>query len=276
MDQYLVIGAGYLGQNIANVLNEECVVTVTSTTQSKADALGGVGTYQKKLNAGANGAKYDVLDNQDGMCICIAPSRGSSYEDVFIKGVDALVEQLKERLRGRDLHLTFISSTGVYGNQNGCIAYETLTPDYRDTTASILSGAENKLLSLENESTKVCILRLGGIYGPGRDMASWFKQVAGQPVAMDGEHACAWIHVEDAAEAAAFAYRKKLTGVYNVCDDWKYSRREIGSLICDKEGLPPILWNAEGFNTQRSTNARVGNSKIKRAGFKLKHESMLV
>lgn len=276
MEQYLVVGAGYLGQNIANILNKECLVTVTSTTQSKAEALGGVGTFQKKLNAGAKGEKYDVLDNQNGIVICIAPSRGSSYEDVFIKGVDALVEQLKTRLRGRDLHLTFISSTGVYGNQGGCIAYETLTPDFKDPTARILSSAEDKLLSLENESTKVCILRLGGIYGPGRDMASWFKQVAGQPVAMAGEHACAWVHVEDAAEAVAFAYRKKLSGVYNVCDDWKYTRREIGSLICDKEGLPPILWNSEGFEHQRNTDARVGNTKIKRAGFKLKHESMIV
>jgi nucleoside-diphosphate-sugar epimerase len=275
MEQYLVVGGGYLGQQITSVLDDKTQVTITSTTHTKAEALGGVGTFQAKLHAGAQGAKYDVLDNKDGIVICMAPSRGSSYEDVFIKGVDALVEQLKSRLRGRDLHLTFISSTGVYGNQGGCIAYETLTPDFKDPTARILSSAEDKLLSLENESTKVCILRLGGIYGPGRDMASWFKQVAGQPVAMAGEHACAWVHVEDAAEAVAFAYQKKLSGVYNVCDDWKYSRREIGSLICDKEGLPPILWNAEGFQGQRNTDARVGNSKIKRAGFKLKHESML-
>jgi len=275
MEQYLVIGAGYLGQNIANVLNEECAVTVTSTTQSKADALEGVGSYQKKLNAGEKGAKYDALDNKDGICICIAPSRGSSYEDVFIKGVNAIVEELNSRLRGRDLHLTFISSTGVYGNQDGCIAYETLTPDFKDPTARILSSAEEKLLSLENESTKVCILRLGGIYGPGRDIPNWFKSVAGQPVAMAGEHACAWVHVEDAAEAVAFAFQKKLSGVFNCVDDWKYTRREIGSLICDREGLPPILWNAEGFNQQRNTNARVGNNKLKRRGFRFKHESML-
>ena len=275
MKNYLVVGGGYLGQQVASILNDECVVTVTSTTQSKAEALGGVGSYQEKFNAGAKGAKYDVLDNRDGIVLCIAPTGGSTYEDVFVKAVDAIVEQLKSRLRGRDLHLTFISSTGVYGNQGGCIAYETLTPDYKDPTSCILSSAEDKLLSLENESTKVCVLRLGGIYGPGRDIAGWFKQVAGQPVAMAGEHACAWVHVEDAAEAVAFAYQKKLSGVYNVCDDWKYSRREIGSLICDKEGLPPILWNAEGFQGQRNTDARVGNSKIKRAGFKLKHASML-
>ncbi len=275
MKNYLVVGGGYLGQQVASILNDECVVTVTSTTQSKAEALGGVGSYQEKFNAGAKGAKYDVLDNRDGIVLCIAPTGGSTYEDVFVKAVDAIVEQLKSRLRGRDLHLTFISSTGVYGNQGGCIAYETLTPDYKDPTSCILSSAEDKLLSLENESTKVCVLRLGGIYGPGRDIAGWFKQVAGQPVAMAGEHACAWVHVEDAAEAVAFAYQKKLSGVYNVCDDWKYSRREIGSLICDREGLPPILWNAEGFQGQRNTDARVGNSKIKRAGFKLKHASML-
>ncbi len=276
MEQYLVIGGGYLGQHVASILNDECLVTITSTTQSKAEALGGIGSYQEKFNAGAKGAKYDLLDNKSGIVICIAPTGGSTYEDVFVKAVDAIVEQLKSRLRGRDLHLTFISSTGVYGNQGGCIAYETLASDYRDPTSCILSSAEDKLLSLENESTKVCVLRLGGIYGPGRDIAGWFKQVAGQPVAMAGEHACAWVHVEDAAEAVAFAYRKKLSGVYNVCDDWKYSRREIGSLICDKEGLPPILWNAEGFEGQRNTDARVGNSKILRSGFKFKHPNMLV
>ena len=275
MDNYLVIGGGYLGQKIASVLESKCAVTVTATTQSRAEALGGVGTYQKKLAAGIKGQKYDVLENKDGIVICMAPSRGSTYEDVFITAVDAIVEALKEGLRARHLHITFISSTGVYGNQNGCIAYEDLTPDYRDTTACILSSAEDKLLSLENDSTSVCILRLGGIYGVGRNMASWFKQVAGQPVAMDGEHSCAWINVDDAAEGVAFAYRKKLRGVYNLCDDWKYTRREIGSLICDREGLPPILWNAEGFQTQRNTNARVGNTKIKRAGFKLNHSSML-
>ena len=275
MEQYLVIGGGYLGQHIASVLAKEVQITITSTTQSKADALGGVGAIQAKFNAGAKGARYDVLDNKDGIVICMAPSRGSSYEDVFVTAVDAIVEQMKERLRARDLHLTFISSTGVYGNQGGCIAYETLTPDYKDPTARILSSAEDKLLSLENESTKVCILRLGGIYGPGRDIASWFKSVAGQPVAMAGEHSCAWVHVEDAAEAAAFAYRKKLSGVYNCVDEFKYTRREIGSLICDREGLPPILWNAEGFQGQRNTDARVNNSKLLRSGFRFKHPNML-
>jgi nucleoside-diphosphate-sugar epimerase len=215
----------------------------------------------------------------DGIVICVAPKHSgdnwSEYQKVFGEGIEHLVEYLKTRNAIKPLHITFISSTGVYGNYEGLIVNEDNKVDHSHPINQIITKAERAIMSLENGNTTTCVLRLGGLYGPGRDMVSWLKGSSGEQVNMNGDHASAWTSVVDAAEGIAFAYENKLSGVYNLVDDMQLSRRELGSLICDEEGLPPILWNVESTAVQRISDARVSNQKIKDAGYKLKHSTML-
>lgn len=140
---------------------------------------------------------------------------------------------------------------------------------------ALLAQAEETLMGIERPDTTICILRLGGIYGPGRDMAGAIKSAAGESVKKNGNHVCSWTNIVDVAEGIAFAYDKKLEGIFNLVDDMQLTRRELSNVLCDADGLPPVLWMNHDLPGQRISNARVSNQKIKSAGFQFKSPSML-
>ena len=276
--QFAIIGGGYLGLGaVARMERSDCQVTVTCTTHAKSDGLSGIGTYRRVLKLGDKQANYDFLLNMDGIVICIGPKqRGiAEYQSVFGAGLDDFVKYLRTRNATRPLHITFISSTGVYGDYRGSVVNEDSIVDRSHPINQIITRAEQKVLSLENGNTNVCVLRLGGLYGPGRDIYTWLKGSSGQQVNMDGDHALAWTSVVDAVNAIEFAFENQLSGIYNCTDDTQLTRRELGSLICDEEGLPPILWRTEPVAEERISNARVSNAKLKNAGFTELRASML-
>jgi nucleoside-diphosphate-sugar epimerase len=120
------------------------------------------------------------------------------------------------------------------------------------------------------------VLRLGGIYGPGRDMVSMIKQAAGEQIPKNGNDIPAWSGIFDITNGVSFAFSNKLIGIYNLVDDMQLSRRELSNEICDIDGLPPVIWANENAPGARSMNAKVTNNKIKSKGFRLSTPSMLM
>ena len=276
--QFSVIGAGYLGlATAARMERSDCQITVTTTSHAKSDQMRGIGTYQRVLRLGDTQSNYDFLLNADGIVISVGPKESSeaAYQKVFGDGIDSLVEYLSTRNATKPLHITFISSTGIYGDYGGSLVDEQSKVDTSHPINRILSKAERQILSLENGTTTVCVLRLGGIYGIGRNIYSHLREASSQQMPLNGDHALAWTNVVDAAEAIAFAFENKLSGIYNCNDDTQLTRRELGSLICDEDGLPPILWQSENKFGERISNARVINQKLKDAGFAFKSPSMM-
>ena len=106
-------------------------------------------------------------------------------------------------------------------------------------------------------------------------MVGMIREAAGQQVPKNGNAINAWSSLVDIARGVQFACDQRLSGVYNLVDDMQLSRRELSTLICDQEGLPPVLWNHTSSPTDRGMNARVSNQKIKDAGFQLVSPSML-
>ena len=106
-------------------------------------------------------------------------------------------------------------------------------------------------------------------------MAGAIKSAAGESVKKNGNHVCSWTNIVDVAEGIAFAYDKKLEGIFNLVDDMQLTRRELSNVLCDADGLPPVLWMNHDLPGQRISNARVSNQKIKSAGFRFKSPSML-
>jgi nucleoside-diphosphate-sugar epimerase len=274
---YCVIGSGYLGLiTAAQMEKTDHQLTITTRSYPKSEQLAGIGSYQRVLKLGDGNAYMDWLLNMDGICICIAPtSSADTYQKVFGDAIDELVEFLKVRNAIRPLHITFISSSSTYGDAGGAVVDEDHRIDHQHVNGQLLSQAEQKLLALENGNTVVCVLRLGGLTGPGRDMRKFFTSNAGEEVQLVGDHALAFTHVVDAARAVGFAYENKLSGIYNVCMDDQMTRRELGSAISDEDGLAPILWTGQVQPNLRYPNAKVSNQKIKDAGFEFRYPSLV-
>ena len=106
-------------------------------------------------------------------------------------------------------------------------------------------------------------------------MVAMIQRAAGQQVPKNGNAVPAWSGILDITQGVAFAFRHNLRGIYNLVDDMQLSRRELSTLICDRDGLPPVLWGHSEPNGSRMLNARVSNRKIKDAGFRFSSPSML-
>ncbi len=120
----------------------------------------------------------------------------------------------------------------------------------------------------------VCILRLGGIFGPDRELLKIYSRVAGTTLPGDGNEPANWIHLDDIVGAVEFARLHRLQGIYNVVNDANLLRREIIDKVCETHHLPKVAWDSSQQST-RLFNAKVSNQKIKDAGFKLIRPEMI-
>jgi len=273
-----VIGCGYVGMDTAIRL-KYANHHVVGTTRSKAR----LGELQELLHGAhlldITEASLDLsfTDSLDGLLISVAPTmKEDGYSSVFARGIRNLTNALRQRPRESPLHITYISSAGLYGDQGGALVTEESAVDAHSPVNALLRAAEELVLHLSSDYLKICVLRLGGIYGPGRDMVSMIRQAAGQRVPKYGNAVTAWSNIVDITRGIHFAYEHQLEGIYNLVDDMQLSRRELSTMICDLDGLPPVLWSHTPSPTERNMNARVSNAKLKQEGFQLMSPSMLI
>jgi nucleoside-diphosphate-sugar epimerase len=172
-----------------------------------------------------------------------------------------LVEALKNSPSVK--HVIFPSSTSAYGDGFG----KDLVTEDDDTNPmsifqSVYVDTEKVLLSAENDSRKVCILRTGNIYGIGRELKNQAVAMSGKTIPLDGEAGAMIIHRDDVVRAADYALRYNLSGIYNLVNDISDSKSEFFGKICERENLEKITWSPFGKGVKN-----VSNAKIKQAGF---------
>ena len=108
-----------------------------------------------------------------------------------------------------------------------------------------------------------------------KDIASFIRSASGHMVPKNGSHINAWVHLQDIVQGIDFAYQQRLHGVFNLVDDLQVSRRDLSNLLCDDEGLAPVIWENHDRSDARIFNARVSNEKLKQLGFQPSVRSML-
>ena len=275
---YGVIGCGYVGTAVAMRMKRAGhAVTATTRSSENVHELRRLMDDVQQLDITDPNLDLSFLADLEGLLISVAPTRqNQSYSDVFAQGMRNLAGALRRRTSTQPLHITYISSVSVYGDQQGREVTEQASVDSSSAVNGMLAAAEELMLDIDRPDTAICVLRLGGIYGPGRDMVAMIREAAGQQVPKNGNAINAWSGLVDIARGVQFVSERKLTGIYNLVDDMQLSRRELSTLICDEEGLPPVLWSHGSSANERSINARVSNQKLKDAGFELMSPSMLI
>jgi len=260
-----IIGCGYVGSAVsAHFRRQGHEVVGTTTRPERLGELCDLVDHPRIYRAGDPMADASFLDRLDGVLIAMAPTTATfeedQYEKVYGQAVPALVDALRQRQGRNPLHVSYLSSAGVYGDQSGAICNELTPPDCSNTANALLASAESAVLSLNDASTQACVLRLGGIYGPGKDIPSYIRSAAGQSVPKNGNHINAWVHLLDIIRGVDFAYEKRLQGIYNLVDDLQFTRRQLSNALCDDHGLPPVIWDNHDRPGARIFNARVSNA----------------
>ena len=275
-----IIGCGYVGSAVAvHFRRHGHEVLGTTTSPERLSELCDLVDHPRIYSAGDPSADASFLDRLDGVLIAMAPTTATfeedQYEKVYGQAVPSVVDAIRQRQGRRPLHVTYLSSAGVYGDQSGALCNELTPPDCSNNANVLLASAESAVLALNDASTQACVLRLGGIYGPGKDIPSYIRSAAGQSVRKNGNHVNAWVHLRDIIRGVDFAFEKRLQGVYNLVDDLQFTRRELSNALCDDYGLPPVIWDNHDRPGARIFNARVSNARLREIGFQPSVGSML-
>ncbi len=232
----LIFGCGYLGLRVARLwINRgETVYAVTRSAQ-RASTLAA---------AGIRPVVWDLLSGQTGpfpqgirtVLFAVGYERGGSLpiHEVYAGGVARAVEWLPESVE----RFIYISSTGVFGNATGQEVDEE-TPCQPTREGGIASLAAEERLAASQFGSRAVVLRLAGIYGPGRIPRS-ADLLAGKPIDAPSRGWLNLIHVEDAASIVLLAEeRAPLPRMYVVSDGQPVVRGDYYAELARLLNAPP-------------------------------------
>jgi len=264
----LIAGCGYVGSRLAGLLVESGAEVFALRRRPSADLLG-VTTLCADLTDPETLAT--LPRSLDAVVFCPSPSSPDfhGYSRIFIDGLRNLTEALSahERPPGR---LIFTSSTAVYGQSNGEWVDETSPTRPRRFNGKVLLEAE-KLL--HDGPLSGCVMRLGGIYGPGR--VRRIEQVRAGEVRLDpgAPHYTNRIHLEDAARSLVHLLTlRSVAPVYLVTDNEPAPDNDVLRFIAAELGLPePPM--AESPTPRRSGSKRCRNDRLIASGYRLAYPS---
>jgi nucleoside-diphosphate-sugar epimerase len=213
----LVAGAGYTGSAIARYFTakKQKVFALTRSAE-KAASFESEGMRslvmdltQPETLAGLPQAQFVV--------IAAAPDERSeeAYRRTYVEGVGHLLVALNKN--PKPLLVVYLSSTGVWPDQAEGAWVDESHPAVPDSErGQILLRAENQVL---NSGFPAVVLRLAGIYGPGRNRLT----VSRHTEVLFGEaQTPRWmnlIHVEDIAAAMPLIFKKAEAGSILTCVD---------------------------------------------------------
>lgn len=175
-------------------------------------------------------------------------------------GNDPVLDRYGDALGGK--RLVYLSSTGVYGDTRGAWVDESAPIGTGRRTAR--SEADSRWLDRGAQ-----VLRLPGIYGPGRSILERVARGGVNRIDEPGQ-VFSRIHVSDIAGAVLLAL-DAAPGAYNIADDCPASQNAVIEEACRLLGLPlpPLVpMAASGLSPAamafHGENRRVANRKAKR------------
>lgn len=260
-----IIGCGYVGTVIARQWREKFgfVITATTTTPERVPELETVADRVRVVAGNDAEGLQRVLTDQDVVLVTVG-AKGGDYQTAYLGTAKTLAALLPQMPTVKQVIYT--SSCAVYGDQQGDWVDETVAITPATPKAQILYDTEQVLLGLSNSRLKVCVLRLGGIYGPGRTLFQIYRRSAGKTRGGTGNEPSNWIHLDDIVGGIEFTRHQQLQGIYNLVDDDKITTRELLEQLFAYYQLPPVTWDLTQ-PSGRGYHARLSNAKIKQAGY---------
>lgn len=261
----LIVGCGYLGGRVARLWLEAghrvSALTRSPQTAERFEAGGiravvGDVTQPRTLAA---------LPAADVLLFAVGHDRSASpsLREVYVEGLRHALGALSGRV-GRIL---YVSSTSVYGQIDGSWVDEDSPTDPTTESGRICLESERALNEWTADTgVSSLILRLAGIYGPGRLLARIDGLMRGEPI---GGLPDAWlnlIHVEDAARVAAACGETPQAGVLLVSDDRPVRRGEFYSHLASLLNAPPPTFDGSRSARTPGFNKRCRTARLRREG----------
>lgn len=229
-----------------------------------------------KLPAGVLGVSGDLFDARmpeqwpegriDYLVYCATPSQRdeAGYRAAYVEGLRHVLSWT-ERSGQKPKRVIFVSSSSVYGQQQGEWIDETSPAEATGFSGVVMREAEALALSCGFAAS---IVRLTGIYGPGRsDLMNRVRQ--GYSVAIDPPLYGNRIHADDAAGLLAFLLQTDAGGValedcYLGVDDAPAPLAEVVDWLRQRLGV--TQWSEEN-SVRRAGSKRCSNARARALGW---------
>lgn len=269
----LVIGCGYVGERVAELLHAtgDQVVGVTHSEESAA-RLSRMHPFRvlacdvsdddavRQLAGKLPCAPRTILH-------CASSNRGGAkmYRKVHVEGCAHLHRQFPSS------RILFTSSSSVYPQTDGSIVTEESDATPGRETSRLLRETEDFVLAHGG-----CAARLAGIYGPGRSFV--LKNFLEGTATIEGNDGAGrylnQIHREDAASALVHLVTGGCEGIFNVTDDSPITQRECFADLARRfnKPMPPVAEPDTG-RKRAWTHKRLSNAKLRGSGWTPRYPS---
>jgi nucleoside-diphosphate-sugar epimerase len=183
---------------------------------------------------------------------------GHSIDEVYVDGLATLLTQLPDSVS----RFVYISSTGVYGSSDSEVWTEE-SPCQPSREGGKACLAAERLLAADPLGQRSIILRLAGIYGPGR--------VPRPAALLDGTAKLAalgsylnLIHIDDAVQCVMAAEQQpQLPTTYIVSDGHPVRRRDYYREVLRLANLEPDMIEQMPISAISRGSKRVSNQKLR-------------
>ncbi len=265
----LILGAGFSGSAIARAfLPLAQSVTGTTRSEDKLAALSAQGIDALVYDGVTISPELaDVMKQTTHLIQSIAPGRDG---DPTMRPDAPPLAGLMPNLQWA----AYLSTVGVYGDHGGAWVTEEASLEPVSARSVERVAAEQAWLAFgEAANIPVAVLRLSGIYGPGRN--AFCNLAAGTARRLiKPNQVFNRIRVEDIAGSAVFLSGRSIGGIYNVTDHEPAPPQDIVAEAARLMGVmpPPEMpfETAELSPMARSfygENKRVSNTRLRDLGF---------
>lgn len=264
--QTFIFGAGYSGKAFAAAKPD---IRTIGTTRSAAKfaALEAAGITPLLFDGTLSPEITAALAATTHLVISIAPDEAG---DPVLLAARRTITTSMPKLRW----IGYLSTVGVYGDHRGAWIDEHAACNPSSSRSKRRVEAEAAWRALGEESgLPVAILRLSGIYGPGRNTFVNLRDGTAKRL-IKADQVFNRIHVEDIAGALWHLAASATGGVFNVTDDLPAPPQDVVTYAANLMGVerPPEM----AFETAELTpmarsfygeNKRVSNSLIRQSGY---------
>ena len=268
-----ILGCGYSGRAIGERLSRAGASVVGSTrdVSARGEALRVRGIEPIAFDGEhASDAVAARLAETTHLIVSIAP--GEAGDPVIAHHADAVKNAPRLQWIG------YLSTVGVYGNHDGAwVDEETVTRPASKRSRERVE-AENlwTTIALERQ-TPISLIRLSGIYGPGRNAFLALEEGRAKRLVKLGQ-VFNRIHRDDIAGAVELLAATAHNGIVNVTDDEPAPPQDVVTRAAEIMGIEPPpetdFETAELTPMARSfygENKRVANAKVRALGYEFRH-----
>jgi nucleoside-diphosphate-sugar epimerase len=266
----VIFGCGYVGMAVAReALAAGMQVVALTRNPERATAVEACGATTVTADLASDSWHARIAPGADLVLNCVGAGGGGigGYQRSYVGGMQSILSWARNGAPGT---LVYTSSTSVYPQTGGMVIDETASTEGADEQGRVLIDAETMLKETGQSYGRYFILRLAGIYGPGRHHLLDQIRNGATEIAGSGAHYLNLAHRDDIVAAVFAAFRAPPTAgnrIFNVTDDGEATKAGVVEWLAAQIGRAPPRFSGGAASPRRGfaepADRLIGNDRIK-------------